>query len=168
MAKVSDSMHLLRYLALVPLALFPVAAVAGCGGPEPVSAAELVQKGDAICREEQSKFSQIQATPLVNASEGSDRADQLHDVAKDSIDSLRDLEPPEPQRDPYDRYLDAKENTLQYFDQGKEAADNRDGRAYSAAETAVAQGAPERAQLAKALGFKVCSQGPGTGLAAGQ
>jgi hypothetical protein len=155
-------------IAVVPLAVIALAAVAGCGGPEQVSAAELVQKGDAICREEQSKFAQIQATPLVNASEGADRADQLHGVAEDSIDSLRDLEPPEPQRAAYSRYLDAKESTLQYFDKGKEAADNRDGRAYSAAETAVAQGAPERATLAKALGFKVCSQGPGTGLAAGQ
>jgi hypothetical protein len=157
-----------RSIVLVPLALIPVATLAGCGGPEQVSTAELVQKGDAICRQEQAKFSQIQATPLVNASEGADRADQLHGVAQDSIDSLRDFEPPEPQRAAYDRYLNAKENTLQYFDQGKEAADNRDGRAYSAAETAVAQGAPERAALAKALGFKVCSQGPGTGLAAGQ
>lgn len=161
-------MHRRRSIALLPLTLIPVVAVAGCGGPEQLSAAELVQKGDAICREEQTKFSQIQATPLVNASEGADRADRLHEVAKDSIDSLRDFEPPEPQRAAYGRYLDAKENALQYFDQGKEAADNRDGRAYSAAETAVAQGAPERARLAKALGFKVCSQGPGTGLTAGQ
>jgi len=37
-------MHRLRVLALVPLALIPVAAVAGCGGPEQVSAAELDRK----------------------------------------------------------------------------------------------------------------------------
>jgi hypothetical protein len=142
-------------------------ALAGCGGKEQVSAAELVQKGDAICRDLQSRFSEIQAAPLVNASDGADQADALGDAAKDSIDDLRHFEPPEPMRAAYGRYLDAKENTLQYFDDGKDAADNRDGRAYAAAEAAVARGAPQRAQLAKALGFRVCSQGPGTGLAAG-
>ena len=140
---------------------------AGCGGPEQVTAAELVQKGDQICREEQSKFKEIQSAPLVNASDGADQAGALHDAAKDAVDSLRDMEPPQPQRDTYNRYLDAKENTLQYFDKGKDAADERDGRAYSEAQAAVAAGSPERARLAKSLGFRVCSQGPGTGFAAG-
>jgi hypothetical protein len=157
-----------KSIALVPAALFLSAVTIACGaGKEQVTSAELVQKGDQICREEQSKFTEIQAAPLVNASDGADQAGALHDAAKSSIDSLRHLEPPQPQRAPYDRYLTAKENTLQYFDQGKEAADNQDGTGYSAAEAAVARGAPERARLAKALGFKVCSQGPGTGLAAG-
>jgi hypothetical protein len=141
---------------------------AGCGGgKEQVTAAELVQKGDQICRDEQSKFKEIQSAPLVNASDGADQADALHDAAQNAVDSLRDLEPPQAQRDAYGRYLDAKENTLQYFDKGKDAADERDGRAYSEAQAAVAAGAPERASLAKSLGFKVCSQGPGTGFAAG-
>jgi hypothetical protein len=154
--------------ALVPAGLLLVALMVGCGGgKEQVTAAELVQKGDQICREEQSKFTEIQAAPLVNASDGADQAQALHDVAKDSIDNLRHLEPPGPQQDAYNSYLDAKENTLQYFDQGKEAADNGDGSGYAAAEAAVARGAPERARLARALGFKACSQGPGNGLAAG-
>ena len=153
-------------LVLTPLVLSAVAT--GCGGgKEQVTAAELVQKGDQICREQQRKFSEIQAAPLVNASDGGDQAEALGDAAKDSLGDLRHFEPPSPQRAAYDRYLDAKDNALQYFDQAKDAADDLNGRAYSAAQTAEAAGAPERAQLAKALGFKVCSQGPGTGLAAG-
>jgi hypothetical protein len=161
-------MHPRKSIVLVPAGLLLTALAVGCGGgKEQVTSAELVQKGDRICRDEQSKFTEIQAAPLVNASDGADQAQALHNAAKDSIDSLRHLEPPVPQRAAYDRYLDAKDDTLQYFDQGREAADNRDGSGYSAAEEAVARGAPDRAKLARALGFKVCSQGPGTGLAAG-
>src|SRR4051812_42883678 len=140
---------------------------AGCGGKEQVTAAELVQKGDQICRDEQNRFAEIQKAPLVSPSDGADQAEALGDAAKDAVHSLRDMEPPKPQRDVYHRYLDAKENALQYFDKGKEAADDRDGRAYSEAQAAVAAGASERARLAKSLGFKICSQGPGTGFAAG-
>jgi hypothetical protein len=154
-------------IALAPAALVTVALLSGCGGKEQVTATELVQKGDAICRDLQKRFSEIQAAPLVTSADGADQADALHDAANDSIDDLRHFEPPEAERPAYDRYLDAKEDTLQYFDAGKEAADNRDGTAYAAAEAAVARGAPERARFAKALGFRVCSQGPGTGLAAG-
>ena len=160
-------MHPGRPIALASVALLTAALLSGCGGKEQVTAAELVQKGDAICRDLEKRFSEIQAAPLVTSSDGADQAGALHDAAKDSIDDLRHFEPPEDLRATYDRYLDAKEDTLQYFDADKEAADNRDGTAYAAAEAAVARGAPERARLAKSLGFKVCSQGPGTGLAAG-
>jgi hypothetical protein len=157
-----------RSLSLALAASLPIALGAGCGGgPEQVTAEELVQQGDQICREQQSRFTEIQAAPLVSASDGAEEAQALHDAAEESIDKLGDLEPPEPQRATYDRYLDAKEQTLQYFDDGKDAADDQDGRAYSAAQAAVAKGAPERAKLARALGFRVCSQGPGAGLAAG-
>ena len=160
-------MHPARPTALVPVALVTAALLSGCGGKEQVTAAELVQKGDAICRDLEKRFSEIQAAPLVTSSDGADQAEALHDAARDSIDDLRNFEPPEALRATYDRYLHAKEDTLQYFDAGKEAADNRDGTAYAAAEAAVARGAPERARLAKSLGFKVCSQGSGSGLAAG-
>jgi hypothetical protein len=145
-------------IAIASAALVTVAA-AGCGGgKQQVSAAELVQKGDAICRDEQGEFKRIQAAPLRNASDGADQAEALLGAARDAIDSLQDLEPPEPQQSAYDRYLDAKEHALQFFQQGKDAADDQNGRAYSAAQAAVARGAHERAKLAKAVGFKSCSQ----------
>jgi hypothetical protein len=159
--------HPIRSIALVPAAIMIAALIAGCGGKEQVSAAELVQKADAICRDLQKRFAEIQSAPLVTSADGADQAAALGDAAQSSIDDLRHFEPPEPERAAYDRYLDAKESTLQYFDDGKDAADDRNGTAYAAAEAAVARGAPERARLAKALGFKVCSQGPGTGLGAG-
>src|SRR6266480_1578807 len=148
-----------RWIQLIVPTIAILSLGGGCGGDtEQVSAAELVQKGDAICRHEQSRFKQVQAAPLRNASDGADQAEALQGAVKDAVGSLRDLEPPEPERAAYGRYLDAKEQAVQYFEQGKDAADNQDGPAYSAAQAAVARGAPERAKLAKAVGFKACGQ----------
>jgi hypothetical protein len=147
-----------KLIAIASSALVTI-AVAGCGGGrQQVSAAELVQKGDAICRDEQTEFKRIQAAPLRNASDGADQAEALLGAAKDANDGLGDLEPPAPQKPAYDRYLDARNRALRYFQQGKDAADDQNGRAYSAAQAAVARGAPQRAKLAKSLGFRVCSQ----------
>src|SRR3954449_7416642 len=80
-AKVPGSMHPGKSTVLVPAGVLLVALAVGCGGgKEQVTAAELVQKGDQICREQQSRFTEIQAAPLVNASDGGDQAQALHDV----------------------------------------------------------------------------------------
>jgi hypothetical protein len=140
------------------LALVAIAA-AGCGGKQKVTAAELVQKGDAICREEQAKFNQIQAQPPVNASDASSQADSLVSAARDANDSLNNLEPPAPLQARYSAYLDARGRATDEIQKGKDAADNQDSAAYGAAQSAVAATAPARQRLARSLGFRVCSQG---------
>jgi hypothetical protein len=147
-------------LRIVPLVLIAASALAaGCGGgPQAVSSAELVQKGDAICNQGRERFGQIQAHPPANSSEAAEQTQQLLDVAEDDLSSLRDLEPPDDQRAAYNRYLEARQSALDLFKQGKAAADNQDGDAYATAQAAVAAGAPKRQQLAQALGFKVCSK----------
>ena len=57
------------------LAIAALGAGCGGGGKQQVSAAELVQKGDQICRQEQSGFSQIQAHPPANASDAAENQD---------------------------------------------------------------------------------------------
>src|SRR5439155_26043625 len=94
-------------LVLTPLVLSAVAA--GCGGgKEQVTAAELVQKGDQICREQQRKFAEIQAAPVVTACDGADQAEAPGDVARGSLDDLRHFAPPPPQSAAYDLDLDAQ------------------------------------------------------------
>ena len=83
--------------------------VTGCGGggSKQVSAAELVQKADEICREERSSFDRIQAHPPPNASvAAADQTDELITVTENANSQLRDLKPPEQLRSAYDRYLD--------------------------------------------------------------
>jgi len=57
-----------RMIPMVVPAFAILGLAAGCGGgKDQVSAAELVQKADQICRQEQTKFTQIQTHPPVNA-----------------------------------------------------------------------------------------------------
>jgi hypothetical protein len=150
-----------RPTAAALCALMGVAVAAGCGGKQDVSASELVQKGDAICKDEQSRFDEVQATPPANASEAADQTGALVSAAEDANDKLAHFQPPDQLQSRYDAYLDARDRATDEIKKGKDAADDQDSAAYGAAQTAVARTAPERRKLAQAVGFKVCSAGSG-------
>ncbi len=150
-----------RNPAVIPLVVFAgaVAAFAGCGGgSEELSAEELVQKGDEVCRGVQERFAEIQVQPPASASEGAEQAGELLGVADDAQAELREIEPPEELRDRYDGYLDARDEVGAALERGKQAAEDQDGAAYGRAQEEAAAGAPARQRLARGLGFKVCSQ----------
>jgi hypothetical protein len=152
------AMRCTRWIA--PLLIIAVSALAaGCGGgPQAVSSAELVQRGDEICGHARAQFAKVQAGAPANASEAADQTQQLIGVTDDELASLRDLEPPDEQRAAYNRYLEAFQRAVDLFKQGKDAADNQNGDGYATAQAAVAAGAKKRQQLAQALGFKECSK----------
>jgi hypothetical protein len=149
---------------LVLAAIASIAVAGGCGsGKEQVTAAELAQKGDAICREEQSKFDQVQGQPPANAPIAADQTKELIDVSEAASSDLEDLEPPEPMRDDYGAYLDARDRAIDEMKKGQDAAENQDSAGYSAAQTAVAQGGAQRHRLAAAVGLRVCGANPRSG-----
>ena len=151
-----------RLLPLVP-ALAILSLGGGCGGgKEKVSAAELVQKGDEICREEQRRFAQIQAHPPPSASVAADQTNELIDVADAANSDLGDLEPPDSMQGRYDDYLDARDQVVEEMKRGADAADSQNSTAYAAAQEAVAKTNPRRRHLADSLGFHVCSTNPGS------
>jgi hypothetical protein len=145
---------------VLPIALSMAALVACDGGSEEMSAEELVAKGDEICTEERDRFDEIQSVPLTSASVGAKQAKELLAAAESAQDDLRDLEPPEEIRDSYDSYLDARDEVSDLLERGREAAEDKDGAAFSKAQEEAAAGAARREKLARELGFKVCSQGP--------
>jgi hypothetical protein len=137
------------------------AAAIGCGGgPEEVDPEELVDKGDEICRMGQERFEEIQSDPPANSNEAVDQTDLLIQESEDELNALRDLEPPDELRDPYDRYLEARGRALEYLRRGRDAAEGQDSEAYLEAQQGVAKRARERRQLAEAVGFQVCSKLP--------
>jgi hypothetical protein len=145
-------------IALVAVA-GTVAAISGCGGgPEEVSAEELVQKGDEVCGKVQERFAELQAQPPASASVGAAQAGELLGVADDAQAELRDIEPPEELRDRYDGYLEARDEVSDALERGKQAAEDQNGEGYGKAQQEAAAGAPERQRLARELGFQVCSQ----------
>jgi hypothetical protein len=162
-ARVPVRMFPARRTLLVLPTLAIVALGAGCGGgKQQVTAAELVQKGDAICRDEQSKFTQIQAEPPANASDAADQTKDLVQAAEDANSSLDDLEPPAALQDTYASYLDSRDRAVDQIKRGQDAAENQDSNAYGAAQAAVVHTQPQRRKLAASLGLKVCSANPGS------
>lgn len=136
----------------------------GCGSSRhQVSATELVQKADAICRDEQAKFDQIQAHPPANASIASDQTKELIGVTNAASSDLRDLEPPDQLSAPYDAYLQSRDDAVDQMKRGQDAADNQDSAGYSAAQAAVARSAPRRQKLAAAVRLRVCGSNPSSG-----
>jgi hypothetical protein len=151
-----------QILLVIPAVAILALDASGCGGgDDQVSAAQLVQKGDQICRDEQGEFSQIQAHPPANASEAADQTKALAKTAESANSQLADLEPPDALRSPFETYLSARERAVEAMKRGEDAAENQDSRAYGAAQGAVVHTAPQRKKLAVSLGFKVCSANPG-------
>jgi hypothetical protein len=138
--------------------LVTLALCIGCGGgSERVTAAELVQKADAICGKERSNYQRVQAHPPPNASIAADQTGELIRATEDANSQLRDLKPPEELQSRYDRYLEARDRVVDEMKRGKDAAEDQDSNAYGAAQAAVARGAPQRKKLAASLGLRVCS-----------
>jgi len=153
-----------RSLLVLPAVVILAIDGAGCGSSkEQISAAELVQKADAICRTEQTKFDQIQAHPPANASIAADQTKELVGVTDTATSDLRDLEPPDELRSPYDAYLESRDDAADQMKRGQDAADDQDPSGYAAAQSAVAKSAPQRRKLAQAVGLKVCGANPGAG-----
>jgi hypothetical protein len=148
-----------RWILSLALLAFSGTALAACGGggSERVSAAELVQKADAICAKERSSFVRVQAHAPPNASVAADQTDALIKATGDANAQLRDLKPPEGLQSSYDSYLEARDRVIDEMNRGKDAAEDRNSTAYGAAQAAVARGALQRRKLARALGFRVCS-----------
>jgi hypothetical protein len=148
---------------LLPAGLILALGASGCGGgKQQVSAAELVQKGDAICRDELSKFREIQTEPPANASEAADQTKDLINAAEDANSSLDDLEPPDALQGTYGSYLDARDRAVDQMKRGQGAAENQDSNAYGAAQAAVVHTQPQRRKLAASLGLQTCSANPGS------
>jgi hypothetical protein len=134
-------------------------AVTACGdGGGQVSAEELVERGDDICRQGQQRFAEIQTKPPANAAAALDQTDELLAVAEDELKQLRDLEPPDELRVGFEDYLDSRSRAIDFFEQGRSAAEERDADGYGAAQAEVAAEAAERERLAGAIGFEACSQ----------
>ena len=158
MARVPVQMNRRWWLSLVLPVLLIGALGTGCGGgKQQVSATELDQKADQACREEQTKFEQIQATPPASAPEAAEQTKELIDVAKSASSAIDDLEPPDALRTPLEIYLDARDRAIDQMKKGQDAAENQDSKGYGEAQAAVVKSAPQRRKLADSLGFKVCS-----------
>ena len=135
-------------IAIPAVAILSLAGGCGGGGKEQVTAAELVQKADQACQEEQARFREIQATPPANASEAADQTKALVQAAESASSTMSDLEPPDALRTKFATYLSARDQAVNQLKKGQDAAENQDSRGYGEAQAAVTKGvaAPQEAR----------------------
>lgn len=142
-----------------PLALAITIGLAACGGggSDPLSAEQLVADGDRICREGQERFAEIQAQPPASSDEAVEQTSGLVDSAREELDQLEGLEPPDELSDRYERYLELKDEALDLLEQGRDAAEDQNAKRYGELQGEVAAAGPERRKAAAEVGFKTCS-----------
>ena len=146
---------------LAPALILLAVIAAGCGeDAEQLTATALISRGDRICEQAQKRFDEIQSGPASNSAEVAEQTEELLDVATDEVNELRNLRPPDELREAYDSYLQAASRIVELLEQGRDAAEDRDGKGFLEAREEANAEAAERAQLAQAVGFQTCAQAP--------
>ena len=146
---------------------------AGCGGGDGSTAStttggeqltkqELIAQGDAICRQANDKFTQLQQTPPTTPETAVTFTQNLIDIQENQLGQLRALEPPPSLQSSLDDYLKALEKNIAVLNQGLKAAQESDAARYAKAQAKAVKGQVQRLELAGAVGFKECSRPAGT------
>jgi hypothetical protein len=153
-------------LALPVTLLATVALLPGCGGGGgdggTLTKAELVARGDEICRQGDKQYTELQKNPPKTSEEFATLTEKLIAITKGEVDQMRSLNAPDEVRPALQRYLEARAEGLTILEQGLKAAENDDPQAYIAAQSKMAAGQVKRLKLAQAVGFTECSRPGGS------
>lgn len=143
-----------RRTSVAILTALAALALAACGGD--LSAEELAEKADEICREGQQDFADIQSSTPANAAEAADQTEALLQVAERQRSELSDLDAPTDIEAEWSRYLDARSAGIATMRRGLRAARTGDRSGALKALERAAKQAGERRKLARAAGLEVC------------
>jgi hypothetical protein len=139
--------------------LFLAVSLAGCGsGDQPMSHADFVQAGNAICRKYQAeivRLEQPRTLPAVRA-----YLERLLPILQRQLGETRELEPPEQDEEGFDRLVEALEVTLANAQSLRQAAQENDLVALQALGQEVQQATDEAGEVARDLGLTACVRGP--------
>jgi hypothetical protein len=127
------------------------------GGSDTLSRDQLIARGDAICRDGRGAFRSIQATPPKSAKQAAAQTKKLIATAEAEIKQLRALRAPDELRAPLDTYLAARTEGVGLLREAQVAAARNDPQGYVNANKKLRQGQAKRYDLARKVGFSVCS-----------
>jgi hypothetical protein len=119
---------------------------------------ELIAEGDDICRRAHEAFVDLQRRPPRTASQAAELTGQLIDIASDEADRIEDLNGPPEFDAAIQDYVEARQAGIDAMRAGREAAESQDAAAYSDSQAEVAEGQAERREIARGIGFAVCSR----------
>jgi hypothetical protein len=143
--------------------LAPVVAVAAlllgaCGGGDDASPDEFRSQANKVCRDIEQQVDKIQQTLPATADQAEKQADAIVDVSDQALSNLRKIDAPEDLQPAYDRYLEQREKAIEFVEEAREAAADKDSAAYARAKRQLAAGQPTRRQIALRLGLGSCSR----------
>jgi hypothetical protein len=119
---------------------------------------ELIARGDEICSRAHDAFTELQRRPLRTASQAAELTDQLIDIAADEADQIEALNwPPEIDAE-IDEYVAARQEGIEAMHAGRDAAEDRDAEGYTRSQAEVADTQHERREIARRIGFAICSR----------
>ena len=127
--------------------------------PETLTRSELIAQGDAICVQSQETFRAYRDEFPAGESEPSVGYSRLLvQISSKAVRRFDELVPPPQLQRQYAAYLRSQEAVRGWDRDALAAAEAGDEAAYLAARETRNRSAPERRQLAAAVGFEVCSQ----------
>jgi hypothetical protein len=144
-------------LSRSPLLIFVVSAllaVAGCGGK---SKDDVIADGDEICREANEKINELnqEVDDLDSLATASAEA---QDLADDAVNDLKDLDPPDEDREVFDNWIDKIEEQVDLIGELEEAAEDGDADRVRELAEEGEQIEDEANELARDYGFDDCSE----------
>ena len=147
-------------------AMAAVGCAGGDGGSSGLSRDQLIERGDTVCADGQARFRTIQAEPPRSGKEAQRQTARLIASFREEIDALGELEPPAEMRPSMDAYLRAREEAIPVLEKAAAAAGRNQPQQYADANEELRRGQPRRYDLAKKVGFRICSRLPDPGDAA--
>jgi hypothetical protein len=129
--------------------------------PKPLSSGELISRGDAICADSQDAYAQARAEFPGGEEEANVEYSQLlNDISTRAVRRFQALDPPQSIRIPYEEYVAAQERVHDYDAEALRAAQGGDSGTYLAAREKRDNESGQRYNLAREVGFEVCSLNP--------
>ena len=119
--------------------------------------AEFIASGDQACKRAHDQFAELQEEPPNSADGAVALTQNLVDISENELSQIRALDAPAEVQEELDRYLRAREHGITLLEQGLEAAQERNARAYADAQAEIAASQVHRLELAQAVGFSECS-----------
>jgi hypothetical protein len=133
-------------------------ALGGCGEP---SREEFAAQVDEVCAAEASAFKNLIEGAQAERTDVVSQLERGAEIREEALAALRELEPPEELRQPFDDYLELREEGIDVTRTAVEAAERGDRETLDVATAALADRVAETDLTASQLGADECVSQPG-------
>ena len=124
--------------------------------PKALTRSRLIAKADAVCATSQARYVEIRDLESEFSADVL-YAEELVEIARPRIRGLQELDPPPSVAKPYREYVEEQERVLGTDEAALKAAREGDSAGVEAARADRDSGDANREELAREIGFEVCS-----------